>query len=104
MLFRKRVYKIPPEMADDFNHYFNRFVHPVQMKYGAKLVGRWTNEGKTEVTAIWQYAGLSHYEEIQKHVAADPLSRREREECIRVGLDLSMVLVEEEFIGKSIDE
>ncbi|SDW79606.1 NIPSNAP protein [Marininema mesophilum] len=99
MIFRKRVYHITsPPTVDDFHRFFNQFLYPVQVKYGAKLTGYWLDVSGREVTTIWQYASLSHYEEIERHVSADPLSRRAREVGLLRGFDLNDLTVKEEFI------
>ncbi|SFS30125.1 NIPSNAP family protein [Marininema halotolerans] len=100
MIFRKRVYRIQGREAENFQRFFNQYVYPIQAKYGAKLTGYWLDESEKEVTAIWQYASLSHYKEIERHVSADPLTKRAKEEGIRQGLDLDDLSIEEEFIAQ----
>ena len=71
MFYRIRRYVTVPETANAFHEFFNRYLLPVQLRYGARLVGRWaTDDG--EVIAVWEYDDRVAYERIQRNVAADP--------------------------------
>ena len=48
---------------------------PVQLRHGARLVGRWATEDH-QVVAVWQYTSIEDYNRIQSAVTADPDSAR----------------------------
>jgi 8-oxo-dGTP diphosphatase len=56
MIYRRRVYQSVPEKFPVFNEFFHTYLLPNQLKQGARLIGRWTTEDCSEVTAIWEYA------------------------------------------------
>ena len=71
MFYRIRRYVTVPETVDAFEEFFNRHLLPVQLRHGARLIGRWgTDDG--EVIAVWEYDDRPAYERIQGNVAADP--------------------------------
>lgn len=48
---------------------------PVQLRHGARLVGRWeTDDGR--VVAVWEYDDHQAYERVQSAVNADPATAR----------------------------
>lgn len=58
----------------EFNQLFNEILLPTQLKYGAKLIGRWMteeNDGIIEVFALWEYDSQEQYEEIENKIRAD---------------------------------
>ncbi|MDX1806191.1 MAG: NUDIX domain-containing protein [Paenisporosarcina sp.] len=61
MLFRRKTYTIKPEMYEAFTHFFHTYLLPNQLTHGASLVGRWVNESKTEIMAMWAYQDLADY-------------------------------------------
>ena len=74
MFYRIRRYVTVPETVDDFEEFFNRYLLPVQLRHGARLIGRWaTDDG--EVIAVWEYDDCAAYRRIQGRVASDPDSR-----------------------------
>lgn len=71
MLYRIRRYRAVPENLPAFHAFFHAYLLPVQLRHGARLVGRWeTNE--QEVIAIWEYDDEAAYQRIKEGVAADP--------------------------------
>jgi 8-oxo-dGTP diphosphatase len=64
MFYRRKQYKIQPEMYDTFNHFFHTYLLPNQLTHGASLVGRWVNESKTEILAMWAYQNRAHFERV----------------------------------------
>jgi hypothetical protein len=60
---------------DEFNELFNEYLLPSQLKYGARLIGRWMTQAKeidsTEVFALWEYDTYEIYEEIEKNIKND---------------------------------
>jgi hypothetical protein len=62
------------EFVDIFNKHFNETNLPNQIKYGARLVGRWmapNTDTTTEIFAIWEYDSYEKYKEIEANVRSD---------------------------------
>ena len=51
---------------------------PVQLRHGARLVGRWETEDD-RVVAVWEYDDRESYDRIEAAVRADPDSWRAQE-------------------------
>ncbi|TMW72805.1 NUDIX domain-containing protein [Alteribacter natronophilus] len=79
MIYRRKTYKIKPEKLTDFNDFFHTYLYPNQIKHGAKLTGRWVNEGKDEISAIWEYRSTEHYESIEKQIRNSDLHKKAEE-------------------------
>jgi NIPSNAP len=78
MIYRMRIYQAVPEYLGRFNEFFEMHLLPVQLRHGARLIGRWvTDDG--QVVAIWQYESRSEYERVQNAVDLDPDTTRARE-------------------------
>jgi hypothetical protein len=74
LVYRRKVYKVSPSILNQFNEHFNQNLLPAQLKYGARLVGRWMageESEKAEVFAIWEYDSYAHYEEIEEKIKND---------------------------------
>ena len=74
MIYRRKTYKVDSQIVQDFNQHFNENLLPAQLKYGARLVGRWMtteNTGTTEIFAIWEYNSYEDYEKIESCVKND---------------------------------
>jgi hypothetical protein len=74
VIYRRKTYKIDPQILLDFNEHFNQTLLPAQLKYGSRLVGRWSIEeidGVVEVFAIWEYDSYEDYEKIESQVKSD---------------------------------
>jgi hypothetical protein len=71
MLYRIRRYAAVPENLPVFHDFFHRYLLPVQLRHGARLVGRWESESN-EVLAIWEYDDEAAYRHVAAAVAADP--------------------------------
>jgi hypothetical protein len=74
MFYRRKTYKIKAKWIKEFNKLFNEILLPTQLKYGARLVGRWMTEekdGVIEVFAIWEYDSQDQYEAIENKIRAD---------------------------------
>ncbi len=78
MIYRVRRYAAVPERLAAFHDFFNGYLLPVQVRHGARLVGRWETDGG-EVIAVWEYDDKAAYERIDAAVRADPDSARARE-------------------------
>lgn len=74
MIYRRKTYIIEPSFIEEFNLLFNEILLPSQLKYGARLIGRWMNEkdkNNTEVFAIWEYDSYEDYERIESQIKSD---------------------------------
>src|ERR1700760_2809718 len=78
MLYRMRIYHAVPASLPAFRQFFQERLLPVQLRYGARLIGRWETED-SRVVAIWEYDDRSSYERIQADVRHDPDSRSAQE-------------------------
>jgi len=69
-----RIYDTVRENLPMFHQFFRVHLLPVQLRHGARLIGRWqTDDGR--VVAIWEYDDRSSYERIAAAVRSDPDSR-----------------------------
>ena len=69
-----QIYQAVGENLAIFHDYFRIHLLPVEVRHGARLVGRWeTDDGR--VVAVWEYDDRESYERIQAEVAADPATR-----------------------------
>lgn len=74
MFYRRKFYIVKNEFVDIFNTHFNETNLPNQIKYGARLVGRWMvphTDTTTEIFAIWEYDSYEKYKEIEGNVRSD---------------------------------
>lgn len=100
MLYRMRVYQAVKKNLPVFHGFFRTHLLPVQLRHGARLVGRWeTQDGR--VVAIWQYDDATAYEQIQAAVRADPDSRRARDR--RAQLPTLITATEQVFMSSTVD-
>jgi hypothetical protein len=73
-----RIYDTVRENLPLFHDFFRTHLLPVQLRHGARLIGRWeTEDGR--VVAIWEYDDRAAYERIEAAVRRDPDSRRGQE-------------------------
>ena len=73
-----RVYQAVTENLPAFHAFFQERLLPVQLRHGARLVGRWeTEDGR--VVAVWEYDSREAYAEIEAAVRADPDSQAAQE-------------------------
>lgn len=85
MIYRRRTYKIRPEMAERFTRFFEEHLLPIQMKHGAVLVGRWLIGSRDEIMALWEYPSYEEYQRIDTAVRNDPLQRQAQEARSQLG-------------------
>jgi len=74
MFYRRKFYTVKTDFAEKFNEHFNNTNLPNQLKYGARLVGRWMKDNKdntVEIFAIWEYDSYEDYIEIENNVRGD---------------------------------
>ncbi|MGH3159109.1 MAG: NIPSNAP family protein [Streptosporangiaceae bacterium] len=99
MLYRMRIYQAVGENLPVFHDFFRSCLLPVQLRHGARLVGRWETED-CRVVAIWEYDDRAAYERIEAAVRADPGSRRAQQR--RAGLPALMTATEEVFMTSAL--
>jgi hypothetical protein len=78
VIYRMRIYDTVRENLPAFHEFFRTHLLPVQLRHGARLVGRWEAEDG-RVVAIWEYDDRSAYERIEMAVRGDPDSRTARQ-------------------------
>jgi hypothetical protein len=74
MIYRRKMYKVAPRIVEEFNEHFNQTLLPTQLKYGARLIGRWMtthDNDAVEIIAIWEYNSHEDYERIEEKVRSD---------------------------------
>jgi hypothetical protein len=70
-----RTYAAVPENLPIFHTFFRDWLLPVQLRHGARLVGRWETED-SRVVAVWEYDSREAYERVEAAVRADPDAHR----------------------------
>jgi 8-oxo-dGTP diphosphatase len=85
MLYRRKTYRVLPEQVEPFSAFFSDYLLPSQRKHGARLVGRWATEDRTEIMALWEYRDAAEYEAIEQAVRSDPLHAAAQAQRARVG-------------------
>jgi NIPSNAP protein len=78
MIYRMRIYRTGPDPAAVFHDFFRTWLLPVQLRHGARLIGRWETEDD-RVVAVWEYDDRAAYERIQTAVSRDSDSRGAQE-------------------------
>jgi hypothetical protein len=99
MLYRMRIYRALPENLALFHEFFRTHLLPVQLRHGARLIGRWQTEDD-RVVAVWEYDGREAYERIQAAVEADPATSRARE--LRRSLPAMITATDETFMSSTL--
>jgi NIPSNAP len=99
MLYRMRIYQAVRENLPVFHDFFRAFLLPVQLRHGARLVGRWETEDH-RVVAIWEYDDRAAYERIEAAVRDDPDSQHAQN--YRGGLPALMTVAEEVFMSSTV--
>lgn len=79
MLYRRKTYEIDPAVYEVFTNFFHTYLLPNQLTHGAKLLGRWVNEEKTEIMALWAYRDREHYEEVEQGIRASEMHQQAQE-------------------------
>ncbi|MFF3226130.1 NIPSNAP family protein [Nocardia suismassiliense] len=95
MIYRMRTYTAVRENLGIFHHFFRTHLLPVQLRHGARLVGRWESEDG-RVIAVWEYDDRAAYERVQAAVAVDPATRAAQE--LRRGLPDLFIEKDEVFM------
>jgi len=110
MIYRRKTYIVDPSFVEEFNVLFNDILLPSQLKYGARLIGKWMmnkDEERTEVFALWEYDSFQQYEEIETNIKSDEEHvKRVQQRLDEIGRNrLKRVLKEEikqEFIESTV--
>lgn len=74
MFYRRKFYTVKSNFVEKLNEHFHQTNLPNQLKYGARLVGRWMKDNKdntVEIFAIWEYDSYQDYIEIENNVKSD---------------------------------
>jgi hypothetical protein len=75
MIYRMRIYETVAANLPLFHEFFRMWLLPVQLRHGARLIGRWEAEDG-RVIAVWEYDDRGAYERIEAAVRADSDSVR----------------------------
>ena len=68
MVFRMRTYQIKPTKLKEFNDFFHEYLLPNQIRFGAILIGRWVNNDKSTIVALWKYESMDQYHRIEERI------------------------------------
>ena len=99
MIYRMRIYNAVQENLPVFHRFFQEHLLPIQLRHGARLVGRWqTQDGR--VVAVWEYDDTAAYEDIQRAVREDPDSLAAQE--YRKGLGPLFIDYEETLMTSTL--
>ncbi len=99
MFYRMRIYESVRENLPLFHDFFLTHLLPVQLRHGARLIGRWeTDDGR--VVAVWEYDDRAAYERIETAVRSDPESRKAQQ--LRAQLPLLITAQEETFMTATV--
>ena len=73
MIFRCRMYRVKTGKSwrRSIRFFLTRLL-PVQGRYGAILIGRWSSDDKKVIFALWAYESTDAYHTIQNQVSSDP--------------------------------
>jgi len=99
VIYRMRIYQAVPESLPLFHEFFRTSLLPVQIRHGARLIGRWeTQDGR--VVAVWEYDDRAAYERIEAAVRLDPESAKAQQ--LRAELPQLAESQEEIFMTKAV--
>ncbi len=85
MFCRREIYKISPGRIIECNTFFNEYVMPIQLKNGAKLIGRWITEEENEILTMWHYPSYDDYLKIEERVKKDELHQQAQAQLLKLG-------------------
>jgi hypothetical protein len=99
MFYRMRIYETVRENLPLFHDFFRSHLLPVQLRHGARLIGRWeTEDGR--VIAVWEYDDRAAFERIDSAVRTDPDSLKAQQH--RAELPPLITAREETFMTATI--
>ncbi|WP_077211637.1 NUDIX hydrolase [Bacillus dakarensis] len=73
MFYRRETFQIHPKNMNEHIKFFDENILPVQIKSGAKLVGSWVTDDRSEHAVFWEYPSEEEYIKIDKRVKNDPM-------------------------------
>lgn len=85
MFYRRERYLIQSKDVGTFNQFFDEYLLPVQVKNGAKLVGRWINESEDEFLTIWEYPNYEEFVKIEERIKRDKMYLQMQEQQRKLG-------------------
>lgn len=85
MIYRKKTYKIDPSKYELFNEFFHTYLYPNQIKNGSTLIGRWVNESRDKIEAIWEYENIEKYEMIEEKIKQSELHQKAKKRRAEIG-------------------
>ena len=85
MFYIREINRVLPEKVIDFNEFFHEFLYPVQVKNGARLVGRWVTEMQDEIISIWEYPSYEEYLKIEERVVKDAMYQATQTQLQKLG-------------------
>jgi NIPSNAP protein len=100
VLYRMRIYRAVPENLALFHDFFRTHLLPVQLRHGARLIGRWQTEDDDRVVAVWEYDDRQAYERIQAAVRADPATLQAQQ--VRRSLPALITATDETFMSSTL--
>lgn len=80
MFFRLRTYSVEAGKLAAFNDFFLERLLPIQLRHGAKLVGRFESAEESRIYALWAYDDQTAFEEIDRRVRDDPATAASQQE------------------------
>jgi len=99
VIYRMRIYEPVLANLPLFHDFFRTQLLPVQLRHGARLIGRWeTDDGR--VVAVWEYDDRAAYERIEAAVRADPDSVKAQQR--RSGLPPLITAQQETFMTSTV--
>jgi NIPSNAP len=100
VIYRIRTYTAVPENIERFHAFFRDFLLPIQLRHGARLIGRWASDDR--IVAVWEYDDIDAYHRIDAAVRADPDSAVARAHADTLGpIYLSR---DDQFMHSTLDD
>lgn len=111
MIYRRKTYIVSTSFVEEFNALFNDILLPAQLKYGARLIGRWhleVDESTSEIFALWEYDNFEQYEEIESKIKSDEVHvKKVQDRFDQIGRErMKEVLkrnIKQEFLSLTVD-
>jgi 8-oxo-dGTP diphosphatase len=69
-----RTYEVAPGRLAAFTEFFEEHLLSVQLRHGARLVGRWATADGGRVISLWVYDDADHLAAVEQLVRDDPAS------------------------------
>lgn len=85
MFCRREIYRVSPGKVNEFNKFFDEYLLPIELKNGAKLIGRWVTESENEIIVMWDYTNYEEYLKIAERVKKDGMHQRAQKQLLKLG-------------------